>query len=263
MIVGLSRPGRMAAQVVLTFFAVLFAAPLIVTILVSLEGRGAGNYLVALEFPLFFRFFLNSAIVAGSTVALVAAITTLAAYAFAKLELRGRNVLFYAVIVGLVVPGIALTLPIFMTVRHLGLLNNYLAVILPQTALAIPFSLLLMRNYLDGLPDELLQAAQIDGANSLQTLWWIVVPLSRPILAVVVIWTFLHSWNEYFFGLLFMRDESMRLIAQMPSFFVDEFGGQDSGLIFATMVLISLPVITLYMRSQRQFEAGLLGGAGR
>lgn len=247
-------------QIIVTLLAALFLWPLVIAVQVSFRGQGWGNYIAALSLPILPRFFFNSAFVTLCTIILVYVVTMLAAYAFSKLEFPGKNWLFNAMLVGLLLPGIVLTVPLFTTFRTLGLFNNYLSLILPYSALAVPFTVLLVRNFLDNIPNELLDAARIDGCNSLQILLRIILPLSRAISVVVIIWTFLAAWNEYFLALLFMRNPEMQAITQAPQYFVGVYG-QDLGKVFASLVLISLPVIITYIGLQRYFEDGLTSGS--
>lgn len=255
-----TRPGTFGRQAALTLLALIFAGPLLIAAGVSLQGEGLGNYWAVLNHPLIPRYFLNSVIVTTSTIVIVYVITVLAAYAFSKLPIAGKGLLFTMVLVGLTIPGIALVVPLFLLVKALGLFDNYLAMIVPISAFTLPFTILLMHNFLDGLPNELLDAARIDGSNSFTTLLWIVLPLSKPISIVVVVWTFLGAWNEYFLALVFMRDESKQVLTQAPQFFTDVYG-QDTGKIFATLVLISLPAVITYLALQRYFEDGLISGS--
>ncbi|MDP9380867.1 MAG: carbohydrate ABC transporter permease [Chloroflexota bacterium] len=254
------RRNNLFAQLALTLLALVFVAPLVMTARVSLQGEGLGNYSAVLTQPLLPQFFLNSAIVTSGTILLTYAITVLAAYAFSKLDFGGKGLLFNAVLAGLTLPGVAVILPMFIVVRRLNLFDNYLAVILPLTAFGLPFALLQMRNFLDGLPNELLDAARIDGCNSFTCLTKIVLPLIKPITVVVILLTFLGAWNEYFLGLVFMQDESRQLITQLPQYFIEE-RFQDTGKVFAALVLISLPVMLAYLSLQRYFEDGLVSGS--
>jgi raffinose/stachyose/melibiose transport system permease protein len=255
-----SKTVTIMIQLFLTILAVLFAAPLIIMFKVSLQGEGIGNYAAVLKQPMISRFFLNSIIVSICTIVIVYITTMLAAYAFSKLELRGKGFLFNACLVGLMVPSIALLVPLFLTIKSMHLFNNFFAVIGPISAFTIPFTLLLVRNFLDEIPGQLLDAARIDGCNSFTMLLHIMLPLSKPISVVVVIWTFLGSWNEYLLGLVFMRSDDMKLITQAPQFFAGQYTA-DTGKIFASLVLISLPVMIAYLLLQRYFEDGLTSGS--
>ncbi|XID91993.1 carbohydrate ABC transporter permease [Paenibacillaceae bacterium WGS1546] len=247
-------------QGALTLLAVLFAVPLVLMIGISLQGRGFDNYVAILTHPLIPRFFLNSAIVSFCTISIVYVATSLAAYAFSKLELKGKTVLFNLILLGMMIPAVSLIVPLFITVKKLHMIDSYLSLIGPYTALTLPFTLLLMRNFLDELPNQLLDAAKIDGCGTFQTYVHIIVPLTKPIAVVVVIWTFLSSWNEYFMPLVFMQSESMRVITQAPQFFTGQYS-QDTGKVFASLVLISLPVTVAYLSMQKFFEDGMTAGS--
>jgi raffinose/stachyose/melibiose transport system permease protein len=258
-----SRLTTVICQVLLTIFGVIFALPLVVMFAVSLQGRGLGNYQIVLETQYVPRFFLNSVFVTFCTIVIVYAITLIAAYAFSKLRLRGGMILFNGVLIGLMIPGGAVVLPLFLLFRQLNLFDNYLALILPFTAGVLPFATLLVRNFLDGLPDELIDAAKIDGCNSFTALLWVIMPLSKPISIVVIIWSFLAAWNDYFTALVYIRDDNMLPLTHLPNFFIrrEMTNVPDMGPIFASLVLISLPIIITYMFLQRYFEDGLVSGA--
>ena len=258
-----SRLTTIICQILLTVFGVIFALPLVVMFAVSLQGRGLGNYQLVLGTSYVPRFFLNSAFVTFCTIFIVYVITLLAAYAFSKLRLRGKGLLFNGVLIGLMIPGGAVVLPLFLLFRQLGLFDNYLALILPLTAGVLPFGTLLMRNFLDGLPDELLDAAKIDGCNSFTALVWVIMPLSKPISIVVIIWSFLGAWNDYFTALVYIRDDNMLPLTHLPNFFIrrEMTNVPDMGPIFASLVLISLPILITYIFLQRYFEDGLVSGA--
>lgn len=252
---------RVVYQIIATLLMIPFVLPLIAIVGTSFAGEGfVENYGTVLTQTPFLRSTLNSAIIAVCTIALVYLVTMVAGYAFAKLKFAGKNLLYSAILVGLSLPAIALTVPLFVVVQRLGLTNNYLAVILPLAATTIPFTLLLVRNYLAGLPDEFLEAAKLDGCTSFSALFRIVFPLSRPITAVVIVWTFLQSWNEFFLALLFLQRGDLQTLTQIPAYFVTAYG-TDTPKIFAALVLISLPVASAYLLFQKFFERGLSAGA--
>lgn len=252
---------RIILQLLATILVLPFAFPLYAIVSTSFEGAGfVANYSAVITKTPFLRFLLNSVIISGCTVVIVFVATMGAAYAFSKLRFRGRNLLFNVLLVGLVLPAIALIVPMFSIVNALGLFNTYLAVILPLSAVTIPFTLLLTRNYLMSVPDEILEAAKLDGANTFVTLYRVVLPLAKPIIAVVVVWTFLQSWNEFFLPLLFLQNTEMQAVTQVPLYFTSTFG-TDVPKIFASLVLISLPVVIAYLSLQKFFERGLTAGA--
>ena len=252
---------RIIYQIAATLIVTPFLLPLIAIVSTSFGGQGAiANYTAVIAETPFLRFLVNSLVVSAGTVALVFTTTILAGYAFSKMRFKGRELLFNAILVGLILPGIALLVPLFLLLRQLNLFNTYLAVILPLAAIIIPLTLLLTRNYMNGIPDEILEAAEIDGATSFGTLIRVVLPLSRPIIAVVIIWAFLNSWNEYLFPLVFLQDPSMQVVTQVPTYFTSTYGS-DVPKIFASLVLICLPITIVYLVLQRFFERGLTAGA--
>ena len=174
--------------------------------------------------------------------------------------LSSSEALFYVMLLALTMPSAALTVPLYITVQRIGLLDNYLSVILPLVALAIPFNVLLARAYVAGLPEELFEAAKLDGCGTLRTFWYLVLPLTRPISAVVVVWTFVASWNEYLLPLLFLQSPDKQVITQLPQFFTSQYGS-DQAKIIAGAVVVALPTVIVYLALQRFFERGLTAGA--
>jgi len=252
---------RVSYQVLATLMVLPFVLPLFWIIAISFEGAGAvANYAAVFTQTPFVRFLLNSMLISAGTVALVFVCTMLAGYALGKLHFAGRNLIFTAILAGLMLPAIGLVVPLFMMVKQLGLFNNYLAVILPLTAVLLPMTILLTRNFVMGIPDELLDAARIDGASSFGILIRIVVPLSKPIIAVVIVWAFLNSWNEFLLPLLFLQDTSLQAVTQIPTYFTSTYGS-DVPKIFAALVLMCLPIVVSYLAFQSFFERGLTAGA--
>ncbi|WP_114558949.1 carbohydrate ABC transporter permease [Desertihabitans aurantiacus] len=255
-----TRRARLFAQLGLTLLALPFALPLVAMLRGSLQNEGWANYVVVLSEPQFGRFFLNSAIMAAGCIGITFVAAMLAAFAFAKLQLPAKEVWFYGLLVALTLPGVMILVPLFLTMQTLGLLDTYWAVILPLAAGGIPFSVLLARNFIAGLEDEIFDAARVDGCTTLGVFLRIVVPLSRPIAAVIVLWAFLGAWNEFLLPLLFLTDADLQAITQVPTFFTSFYGG-DQGKVVAASVLITLPVLLMYLAMQRFFERGMTGGA--
>lgn len=258
---NVSRRSRTIAQLVATLIVIPFAFPLVTIVLTSFGGEGAvANYTAVVAETPFLRYALNSLVIAVGSVALVYTCTMLAGYAFAKMNFRGKSLLFNAILVGLVLPVLSIIVPIFIAAQRLGLFSNPLAVIIPLSATLVPFTLLLARNYLSGIPDEILEAARVDGATSFGTLLRIVIPLVAPISAVIVVWAFLQAWNEFFLPLLILQDADSRAITQVPQFFTSQYGS-DVPKIFASLVLLSIPIVVAYLSLQKLFERGLTAGA--
>lgn len=254
-------PGRVLLQIVVTVAILPFVAPLVIMVARSGEGQGfIANYGAVLGRPEFLVFLRNSTVIALGAVLVTYACTMLASYALAKLPLRGREVAFYFIVGALTLPTAALSVPLFITVRQLGLYDTPWAVILPIAALQVAFNVLLARGFMSGIPDEVLEAAKIDGASSLQIFWHIMLPLSRPISAVIIVWSFVGAWNEYLLPLLFLQDIGQQTVTLLPSYFVGQFAS-DQTKVFATTVLIALPTVVCYIAFSRFFERGLIAGA--
>jgi raffinose/stachyose/melibiose transport system permease protein len=256
-----SRRHKIMAQVVASIIAIPFALPLIAILATSAQGQGfIANYSAVFTQTPFLADTLNSAAISIGTIVVVYCLTMLAGYAFSKLHLSARALLFNSFLVGLSLPSIALIVPLFTIVQKLGLFNNYFSVILPLSAVTLPFTLLLVRNYLRGIPNEILEAAKLDGCNSFSTLIRVVLPLSKPITAVVIVWAFLQSWNEFFLPLLFLQNPALQTLTQIPTYFTSTYGS-DVPKIFAALVLISVPIVVTYLLLQKFFERGLSAGA--
>ena len=251
---------RAASQTMVLVAIVVLVAPLFLIVRMSVGGEGPANYLRVLSTTPFLRFLINSAVVALTTVLLVLVLAVCAAYSLARLRPRGSGVLSGLIMAGLTVPAIALVVPIYSLVDRAGLFDTYWAVIVPLTALSIPFGVLVGSNYIRAIPREVFEAAMLDGASDLRILVSVVVPISRPILSVIAVFTFLAAWNEYLLPLLFLQDVDLKVVTQIPTYFQSQRLG-DTPKIFAANVLISVPIILFYLFLQNTFRKGLSSGA--
>ncbi len=251
---------RIVLQIVLTILVLPFLFPLIVMVQGSLAGQGWGNYRTVLEVPGLWRFFVNTLIITFGVVLIVYIVAMLAAYGFAKLRIPGRELFFWLLLGCLTLPEVVLLAPLFVTDLRLGLYNSYWAVVLPLAALQVPFAVLLIRNFLDGVPHELFEAIRVDGANAFGVFRFLVVPLTRPIASAVAIFTLTGAWNDYLMPLVFLQKQSMQTVTLVPQFFQGEFN-DDQTKILAAAVLTALPEIIAYLFLQRHFERGLTAGA--
>lgn len=251
---------RAASQTMVLVAIVVLVAPLFLIVRMSVGGEGPANYLRVLSTTPFLRFLINSAVVALTTVLLVLVLAVCAAYSLARLRPRGSGVLSGLIMAGLTVPAIALVVPIYSLVDRAGLFDTYWAVIVPLTALSIPFGVLVGSNYIRAIPREVFEAAMLDGASDLRILVSVVVPISRPILSVIAVFTFLAAWNEYLLPLLFLQDVDLKVVTQIPTYFQSQ-RLVDTPKIFAANVLISVPIILFYLFLQNTFRKGLSSGA--
>jgi raffinose/stachyose/melibiose transport system permease protein len=255
-----TRSRRICLQLLVTILVVPYLFPIVVMVQGSLAGQGLDNYRAVLEVPGFWRFFVNSAVIAIGVIVIVYVVSVLASYGFARLRIFGREVYFWILLACLTLPEVVLLAPLFTTALKLGLYNTYWSVILPLTALQIPFAVLLTRTFINGLPDELFEAIRVDGASSVAVFRHLVVPLTRPIAAAVLIFTLIGAWNDYLMPLVFLQTQSMQTITLVPQFFVGEFNN-DQTKILASAVLTAIPEVVAYLCLQRLFERGLTAGA--
>ena len=251
---------RIGLQILLTVLVIPFVFPLVAMVQGSLAGQGWGNYATVLSLPLLPGFFVNSAIIAASVIVLVLICTMTASFGFSKLRMPGKEIFFWALLACLTLPGVVLLAPLFATVTRLGAYNTLWAVIIPVAALQVPFTVLLARNFVDGIPDQLIEAARVDGANITRIFWHIMLPLTRPIMAAVGVLVFINSWNEYLFPLLFLQSPEQQTVTLVPSFFIGQYNN-DQTKVLAAAVVVGLPIVIAYIFLQKFFERGLAAGA--
>lgn len=208
----------------------------------------------------YWQVLVNSLVVALLTVALTLIVSSLAAFAFAHLHFFGMRYLLNYLLLGLLFPAATAILPLFIKVRDLGLLNTHWGVILPQVAFGLGMSVLLLRNAFKQLPQELLDAALVDGCGYLRYFFYVTLPLSRPILSTVGIIIFVASWNNFLLPLIILNSEP-----KYPwPLGLMVFQGQYSTawqLVLAFITLTILPAILMFILAQRHIVAGLTAGA--
>lgn len=248
------------AYAILTLAGFLFLFPILIMLYRSVERIGFSSYLAVLTSNNLFRNYLNSAIVSAATIAAVVVITSLAAFAFAKLRFPLQRALFLYLLAALMIPTATILLPIYRMNKALGLFSNIASLIGPYTAVIAPFNLLILKNYMDDTPNELMDSARIDGCGTFATFLRIVMPLCVPALLVIVIWTFLSSWNEFMMAYVFLDRRASQTVALLPIRFRSMYGG-DLPKIFASLTLITAPVVILYVFLQKYFVQGFTAGA--
>jgi raffinose/stachyose/melibiose transport system permease protein len=205
-------------------------------------------------------FFANSVFITSVSVFFILVISSLASYAFARLKFFGKKTFFLILITGFLVPVQVTLIPLYTILRQTKLLDTYLAVIGPYIAYAIPFSVLLLTTYFKTIPRELEQAAFIDGANDFQIFYKIIMPLSKPGLATILIFQGVWIWNEFFFALVFIRSRELMTLPLGLMTFRGEFIA-DWPVIMAGIMISTIPLILLYLVFQRNFIEGLTAGA--
>ncbi len=207
----------------------------------------------------FLTYYKNTIFVTLTSLVLVITTDALAAYGFAKFKFRGKTLLFWLMIGTMLLPLYATLIPTFWLFSKIGLINSYHALIWPSVVDA--YGIFLLRQYMETIPDELLDAAKIDGANAFRIFWQIIVPLSRPALGTLVIFRFLFVWNDYLWPLVVLRKQEMFTLGIGIANMQLRQGMVVWGSQMAASVLATLPVILLVLFMQRQFLRGLTAGA--
>jgi multiple sugar transport system permease protein len=271
----LSIPARSALYFALIAGSLIMLAPFFIMLVVSLWPNEAfmarrfplsqitlNNFAEAFRVLPFGRYFLNSTVVTVSVTVLQILISSLAAFAFARLRFRGRETIFLLYLATLMIPVQVTLIPNFLIIRSLGWYNTYLALIVP--ALFSALSTFLLRQYYRGIPLDLDEAARMDGASSLRIWWQVIVPLSWPVMAALAIFTFQATWNDFLWPLIVTGSDEMRTIPIGLSYFVGQYATAWN-LLMAGSVLALLPVLLVYFLAQKTFVQGitLTGMGGR
>ncbi|MCD9046547.1 MULTISPECIES: carbohydrate ABC transporter permease [unclassified Luteimonas] len=204
------------------------------------------------------RYFVNSLIVSIAITVGALLVNTMAGYAFAKLRFRGRDRLFQVLLAALVIPAQVAMLPLFLMMKGLGLVNTFGAVIIP--ALATVFGIFLVRQYARSIPEELLEAARIDGAGELRIFFQIVLPMLKPVLVTLAIFTFMAAWNDFMWPLIVLTDQDNYTLPVAIAALSREHV-QEVEMMMAGAVVTVLPVLLLFLLLQRYYIQGLLLGS--
>lgn len=214
------------------------------------------NYTAALNKDLFGVYFLNSLFVAVTSTGLTVLVSGLLAYAFARLKFPGREVLFYILLLGMMIPPVMLIIPQFLVAKSLQLFNTHLGLILVYVTMNLSMQTFLLRGFFESLPRELEEAALIDGGNRWTIFWRIVLPLSRPGLAVVTIFTFLYSWDEFPWAHVAIQETTRRTLPIAIALFQSEHL-TEWGQVFAASLVALVPVVIVFVVFQRHFIRGI------
>ena len=204
------------------------------------------------------RYLLNSLGLAVVVTLISVSFNVMAGYAFAKLHFRGRDAIFKTLLGALVIPSQVAMLPLFLMLKPLGLINTYGGAVVP--AMASVFGIFLVRQFARGIPDDLLEAARIDGASEFRIFLTIIVPVLGPVLATLAIFSFLGSWNDFMWPLIVLTDDSLHTLPVALAGLAREHV-QDNELMMAGSVVTVLPVLVLFLGLQRPYMAGLMAGS--
>ena len=204
------------------------------------------------------RYAFNSLLVSVLATMLALLFVVPAGYAFAKLRFSGRDAIFQALVAALVVPGQIGMLPLFLELKAMGLVNSYAGALVPW--LAGIFGIFMVRQFCLGIPNELIEAARVDGAGEGTILWRIVMPVLKPILITLALFVFLGSWNDFMWPLIVLADQDLYTLPVALAALSREHV-QDNELMMAGSVVTTLPVLVLFLALQRHYLDGLLAGS--
>jgi multiple sugar transport system permease protein len=218
------------------------------------------NYTDAWTSNQFGRYFLNSVMVAAATTFLSVFLSSMMAYAFARFRFPGRGLLFGLLLVGLMVPTMMLIIPQFLLAKNLGLLDSLPGLVFFYVGGTVALNTFLLRSFFQDIPHELEEAMVVDGAGPWKRYLRLILPLSRPALATVAIFSFLASWDEFVWALTVINDPNKRTLPIAIALFQGEHS-TSWGLVFAASAIAILPVIAIFVAFQRQFVSGLASGA--
>lgn len=208
----------------------------------------------------FGTYLVNSIVVVVPTVLGVLVVSLLAAYAFATRRFRGSTLLFAVLMIGLTIPLDILIIPLYYEMVDFHLLDSHLALILPQVAIGIPFGVLLLRAFIADLPRDLLDAGRMDGCSELRLLFHVVLPLCRPAMLSLLVFTFMWTWNQFLLPLVLTQTDGARTIPIGLSFFQGRYISQ-LPLLMAGVTIAFTPVVVMYVFFQRQIIKGITTGA--
>lgn len=264
---------RALLYVVLAVLAFVTAVPILLVLSTALSTPGYGIATHLFPHNLTFanitgaigpahipRLFANSLLITAASTCIVVAFASLAAYGFVQHPFPGSRIVMFVLLATIMLTSASILIPLYHVLITFHLLNNYLGLILPYSALGLPVAVLLFRNAFLAVPRELAEAARIDGAAPLRVYWRIFMPIAKPTIATVVILQVLLAWNDYILALLVMTSKSLATVQLAYITFSSQFNNQFEKQ-FATLALITVPVIVVFVLFQRQFISGLTGGA--
>lgn len=266
------RPlARLARHVVLLCGAAVMLAPFVLMVATSFKPKdeifsfefhflphhwaAAENYYTALTQVPLLRFLLNGAVVTAAIFALQVIVNVPAAYALAKLRFRGRGLMFGAVLVCLLIPYQAVALPIYILFYKVGLLNTYASLVLPFTISV--FGIFLMRQFFLGVPDDLIDAARIDGMSEYGIVWGVMAPTAIPALVAFGIFSLVAHWNDYFWPLIAIGDENLYTPPLGIAFLKLNGEGTAYGPLMAAATIVITPLVLAFLFAQRRFIEGI------
>lgn len=218
------------------------------------------NFIDALQTGDFLRNFLNSAYLSVINVIITVLCSFVVAYFLSRYQFRFRNLLYLLFVSGMVIPVLSLLVPVFIQFKTLHLLNHWYTLILPYAAFSMPFSVIVVENYIRSIPREMDEAAYLEGCTTFQLLKNIIFPMCSPVMAIVVITSFINAWNEFPFSLVLLNDEKLRTLSLGIRMFNSEHT-VNYPLYIAALLISIVPVVVIYMACSKKIMEGMTVGA--
>lgn len=203
------------------------------------------------------RYFLNSVVVSVGVTVISLLVNSMAGYAFAKYRFAGEKNIFKLLLSFMIIPAQVTMLPLFLMLKYMGLINTYFAIIIP--GMTTVFGIFLIRQYLLAIPDSLIEAAKIDGAGDFKIYLTLILPLAKPILITLAIFTFMATWNDFLWPLIVMTNDSMYTLPVALANLIGEHN-QDTELMMAGSVVTIIPVILVFLSLQKYYIKGIMLG---
>jgi raffinose/stachyose/melibiose transport system permease protein len=269
------RKGGITATVVLSIAALLWISPLVLLLITSVRplsdfiANGPltwphdftwANFTEAWNIGNFATTYRNSAILLLLKVPIGVLLSAMLAYSLSKLRIRFRRIIMFAVFLGLTIPIYITIVPVFIMLRSMGITDNLLGLVGPYLAFGIPFQVLVLQSFFRQLPDELIEAAKIDGAGAWRIFFTLILPLSLPALVTVAILDAVATWNEFLFALIVLNSDQSKTIPVGLLNFQGQFANNNTGLAAGILIAV-VPILVAYVFLQRWIVGGLTAGA--
>lgn len=263
----ISRKNRIIMMVFLLLLTLLWAVPVYSLVKDSLKVNGFQNYIYVMTHEVngvpFYQYFINSGINAVCAASLLVVICSFSGFAFSKIEFVGKKLIYNIILMCLAISGPILIIPLFYIYKTAHLYNTHIAVVLSECLITIPFGVLMMKNFFDGLPSELMESASVDGATTAKCFFKVYFPLAKPAIINLAVLQVMWSLQDFLFPLMFLtRDEAYTTTVAVNAF-KGAYGmtPQNLGRYNAALVLISIPSILIFVFAQKFIVNGVASGA--
>ena len=259
---NLSFGGKAVIQILLALLGLVYLVPLVNVIVQSLAGAGLSNYtyLFTSGFPIV-RMIFNSFLVSILQVLVILAVASPSAFAFSKLNFPGRDAIYMAILLTMSISMLCFITPLFQTLKVLGWMNTYPALVLPAATFWIPVAILILKNYFDSLGREMLEATMMEGGGFFTAWWKVYLPVSRPATVNVVVFAFINSWNDYLNPLLFSRTDDMKTLPMAVVALTNSIYGARPEVVAACLVIMAVPSVGVYLLLSNYLGEGMTAGS--